>query len=212
MTAATGGFLITGARWIGNTAIRLTLSTAHTGRYFQLYAGRRLIGVTNTVDQTEIIGQLQPAHCPHCLTVVMVEEGEQATDYGAQLATRPFNQFQMAWQADSFPADAKWFELTAATAAGGAVDAANVVARIAYQGDGDYEFLFPPITEPGDWSYKITPRDDANEDGNAGDATTITETALPYPPDILTNEDDTRMAATVLGTTLTVDFDYDWDA
>ncbi len=210
MTASLGGFEIVSAAWIGNTALAVTVETALTDRYLQLYAGRRLIGVTSSIGQLTVIGQLQPAHCPHCLTVVLCEEGDQATDFGASLPAVPFNQFQMAWQADSFPADSKWFELTAATAAGGAVDTDTIVAKIAYEGDGEYSFIFPPVTEYGDWTYRVTPIDDAEPDGNAGTPAEVTLSTIPYPPDVLLNSDGSRLAASVNAGTLTVDFDFDW--
>lgn len=211
MTVSTGGFEITEVRWVGRASLRVTVATAFTGRYFQLYAGRQLIGVSSIAGEDFVIGQLFRAHCPHCLTVVMCEEGEQLTDYGSQLARRPFNQFQMAWNADSFPADAKWFELTAATAAGESVDTENVIARVAYIGDGDYRFLFPPVTEPGEWEYRITPLDDAIPSGNAGTPTDVTLSTIPYPPDVLMNDENTRLDVSIAEGVLTVDFEYDWE-
>lgn len=210
MTAALGGFEINTVEWSGHMSITVTVQTSYADRYFQLYAGRRLIGVSSSIGQTQVVGQLQPAHCPHCLTIVMCEEGDQLTDWGAFLPTRPFNQFQMGWQADDFPADAKWFELTSCAVADGAVDPDTVVAKVAYQGDGQYSFLFPPITAPGDWTYRVTPRDDAAPAGNAGDPADITEYALPYPPDILQADDGTRLTIVVNAGNTTVDFEYDW--
>lgn len=211
MTQLLGGFRITDVQWVGPLAIAVTVETDYTDRYLQLYAGRRLIGVTDTAGELTVIGQLQPAHCPHALIVVMCEEGEQLDDVGDQLPPRPYNQFDLAWEADSYPDDAKWFEITAATEADGAVDPDNVIARVKYIGDGQYAFLLPPINEPGEWAYTLTPRDDAEPSGTAGDPADIAEDALPYPPDVAIDDDGVRLTAEIDTGVLTVAFAYDWE-
>jgi hypothetical protein len=205
-----GQFRITSITWQGTHALRVTIETEHTDRHIQLYAGRRLIGVTTTIGDLSVVGQLQPAHCPHAIMVVLVEAADRLTDFGADLPPRPYNQFDLAWSAAAFPADAKWFEITAATAADGAVDPDNIVARVKYIGDGDYAFLLPPINAPGNWPYTVTSRDDAEPQGN-GTPANIDRDALPYPPDVLINDDDTRLAAVVEEGVLTVSFAYDWE-
>lgn len=210
MSAYLGGFDITNIRWGGTHAIIVTVSTDYTDRYFQLYAGRRLIGITNAPAERDVIGQLARAHCPHPLTVVMVSGEDRLTDFGAQLPKRPFNQFHVSWTAETYPADATWFEITACTEADGAIDPTNVITRIAYIGDGDYEFTLPPINAPGTWSYRITPRDDAVTEGNATEYTDISADALPYPPDVAT-VDGQRLTATIDAGVLTVTFAFNWD-
>lgn len=210
MTAFLGGFEITAVRRVGLAAVRVDVATDYTNRLFQLYAGRKLIGVSSTAGVTFVVGQLQLAHCPHALTVVMVTDADRLTDFGSQLPPRPFNQFQISWQADSFPADAKWFELAAATAVDGEVDPDNIIARVAYLGDGDYQFTLPPVDEPGAWQYRITPRDDAFPAGNAGTPVTIEKEIYPYPPDVAVDAAGTRLTASVDDGVLTVSFEYDW--
>lgn len=209
MSAFLGGFKITSLAWTGPTAIAVTIQTDYTDRYLQLYAGRRLIGVTTGPGLLTVVGQLQSAHCPHDLMIVMCDAADHLTDFGQQLPLRPYNQFNLAWSASSYPADAKWFEITGCLVANGAVDPDNVIARVAYIGDGAYDFLLPPVTAPGDWTYALTPRDDAAPSGNAGTAAQLAKYALPYPPDILLS-DDTRLTADVAAGVLTVSFAYDW--
>lgn len=211
MIAYMGGFRITDVAWSGSHAIRVTVETDYADRYLQLYAGRRLIGVSESAGELSVTGQLQPAHCPHALTVLIVEEEDRLTDFGQQLPPRPYNQVDLDWSAASFPDDAKWFEITASTAADGAVDPDNILARVEFIGDGDYSFLADPINAPGDWSYRITSRDDAMPLGNPCDTPAEDTIALlPYPPDVAM-DDGIRLQAAVADGELTVSFAFDWD-
>ena len=210
MTAFLGGYQIERVGMVGLTAVAVTITTDYTDMYLQLYAGRRLIGVSRSAGVHRVVGQLVPAKCPHALTVVMVSAADLLTDFGSQLPKRPLNQFQLAWAAASFPSDAKWFEITACIAADGAVDPDNVVARVAYRGDGSYEFILDPINAPGTWSNKITPRDDAMPRGNAGPAAEVALAAVPYPPDVAVDDDGNRLLCAVNAGELTVSFAYDW--
>ena len=210
MTAVLGGFEVTQLKAIGLNSVRATISPAVADRYLQIYSGRRLVGVSEFAGASKVIGQIDPSHCPSPITIVMVAADERLTDFGPQLPPLPFNQFQIDWEADSFPADAKWFEVTACTEAEGAIDPENVLSRIAYIGDGSYRFTTPAITAPGEWSYRVTPLDDATPGGNAGTAADVAMDVIPYPPDVL-SEDGQRLTAEVADGILTVGFQWNWE-
>lgn len=209
MTASLGRFKIVGMAWVGSMAVAVDVETELTGRHLQLYAGRQLIGVTDTAGQTRVVGQLAPAHCPHALTVLMVAESERLTNFGPRLPRRPYNQLQLAWQADSFPADAKWFEIAGSTVVDGDVDPDNVVSRVQFLGDGAYQFLLPPVDAPGLWKYRVTPRDDAEPAGNAGTAVDVERRLVPYPPDVV-NDEGQRLTGSVAAGVLTVGFAFNF--
>lgn len=210
MSAFLGGFVMTDVRPAGVTAIAVIVESDFTDRYFQLYAGRRLIGVTDSPGQLRIIGQLQPADCPHALTPVMVTADDRLTNFGPQLPPRPLNQFRIDWEANSFPADSKWFEISAARTVDEAVDPDNVIYRLPYIGDGLYSSFLPPIDGAGQCAYRVTSIDDAFPDGNATHYEEITAEAIPYPPDVRRGDDGQRLAVDLTTGTLTVSYEYDW--
>lgn len=208
MSAQMGGLQITDAKWIGQHSLQISFASNLVNRYFQLYAGRRLVGVTETTRARRIIGQVMPTLIPAPMTVLAVTPDDRLTDYGPQLPPRPWNRYRLDWSTSAYPSDAKFFDLAASTVAGGAVDSANLIARIEYVGDIAYSFDLPELTSGGLWTYRLTPRDDALPLGNPGTPEEVEIAALVYPKDLALRSDGNRFTAAVEAGVLTCEFSY----
>ncbi len=191
-----GGFDIVEIGWAGRASVFVQLD--HGGTYaaggahpagwrLQLYANRRLIGVTQDAIETRIIGQVPMggAACP--LGVIVVEPAEAQIDFGHLLDLRPFNVYRVSWPCDVAlgESDIHHFDIVAGRNPGDEYDATNVLARVPFTGRPNYEYILPPFSARGDWSLAVIPRDDAQPLGNAGDATEITIPAIVCPPDFV---------------------------
>lgn len=211
MTASLGEFRISAIEWSGRHALTVEVESPHVDRYWQMYAGRRLVGVSTYLGQKRVIGQVMPTHCATPITIVMVDTVDRATDFGNSLPRRPWNRFRFGWSASAFPADSRWFAISASPAAGEAVDYSTFLARVAYVGNGAYGFDLPAVNECGQWLYGVTPFDDAVPNGNAGTPAELAVDALVYPPDIAIGDDDQRLTAEMVADDLVVSFAYDWE-
>lgn len=208
MTAQMGGLQITDAKWVGQHSLQVSFVTNLVGRFFQLYAGRRLVGVTATTSTRRVIGQVMPSLIPAPMTLLAVTPDDRQTNFGPKLPPRPWNHYQLNWSTSSYPTDARFFDLTAATAAGGEVDDTNLIARIEYVGDIAYNFDLPELVSGGLWTYRLTPRDDALPRGNAGTPAEVEIAALVYPKDLKLRPDGNRFTASVEEGVLTCSFTY----
>ena len=209
MTAQLGELRITGIEWTGQRALSVEVETTRADLYLQLYAGRRLAGVSERSGSGRVTGQVL-SKSPIPLTIVLVPAAERETDYGQRLPRRPWNQYRVNWSATGFPADTKWFDV-AQSAEGESVDFATAQSRVPfYEGLEAYSFELEPFDESGTYEVGIRPRDDALPDGNPGTAATLTIPASVYPPDVQLNEDGTRLSVNVSDGNLEASFQYDW--
>lgn len=204
-------FGITSIEWDGRNALTVEIATAKTDRFVQMYAGKRLAGVSTYPGQNIVTGQVQPTHCPTPITIILVDPVDRNTNFGAKLPRRPWNRWIAYWSATSFPADSKWFTVSMSAAAGEAVDYTKVLARVAYIGDGAYRFELPAVNECGQSTTGITSWDDALPNGNEGGNEELAVEALVYPPDVAIDENDQRLACSILGDVVKVAFNYDWE-
>lgn len=183
--ALLGGFKITKAQWVSPTAIRVSFSTSYgTAHQYQLYAGRELIGATLSTSERSVTGQLKPSAWPQHLTIVAVDPAERLTDYGATLPPRPFNRVKLTFSTSSWPADAEFIEVTGGTEPGGSVDPNNLLARVLYDTDREYEITTPPLAGSGVWNFSVAGRDNRPGGGNLGTAATAQATVTAHPPDV----------------------------
>ncbi|MES2793208.1 MAG: hypothetical protein V4719_26600 [Planctomycetota bacterium] len=211
MGASLGEFTVEDISWAGRNALTVTIATAHTDRFVQIYAGRKLVGVSNFAGQLSATGQVQPTHCPTPITVLIVDSADRATNFGSQLPRRPWNRFRIGWNAASFPTDSRWFAICASPAANEPVDYSLALARVAYLGDGSYGFELPAVNANGEWIYGVMPLDDAMPFGNAGTPAEMAVDALVYPPDVAIDENGRRLTAAIADGVLNVGFDFDWE-
>ena len=217
-----GGFDITEIGWAGRASVDVQIT--HGGNYaaggahpagwrFQLYANRRLIGVTQDAIETRIIGQVPMggAACP--LGIIVVEPAEAQIDYGHLLDLRPFNVYDISWADVANPdLDTHHFDIVAGRNPGDEYDVTNVLARVPFTGRPNYRYILPPFPARGDWSIAVMPRDNAQPLGNAGDANAVTIPTIIFPPDFapipVVGVGTTRFTAAVSDGVLTAGFTY----
>ncbi|OGT59916.1 MAG: hypothetical protein A3E01_10760 [Gammaproteobacteria bacterium RIFCSPHIGHO2_12_FULL_63_22] len=208
MSAFLGGFAITFIGWAGPNAVDVRFTTAETGWLYQLYAGRTRIASTSLSTERRLVGQLVPDDTPTPLTIVRVSVADRLTDFGPQLPKWPWNRFSLDWTATGYPADTRYWDILASPTAGAAVDADNLVGRVLFAGDGDYQFHAPPVGSSGVWTYRVTPRDQTWPDGNAGDAAEVAVTALVPPKDVTEDSDGNRFTLASTAGNLIAEFAY----
>lgn len=203
-----GGMRITSAEWLGTTALAVRF-TSSWGRdyYYQLYAGRSLIGVTSSPLERQVVGQLQPTLWPQWIQLLAVDPAERDTDYGSDLPPRPYNKARVSFTASGWPADAKVIEVTAGTEPGGAVDPDNVVARELFDTNRVYRMVTEPLPGTGEFSLSVVGRDNRLSGGNVGTATPLTVNVLSQPPDVALDADDRRFSVEISGGVATVTFE-----
>jgi hypothetical protein len=207
--------VITDTVWVGSQSLQVTFVSHHTDRHHQLYAGRKLVGVTSRTDERTITGHVVPTASPCPLQIVAITADLLGTDYGDSLPVRPYNKHQLRWAADGLEADTERFGVFIPTEFAG--DPETLHLCVPSTGDGNYAAEVPAVDQSGDWTYAVQPIDDAAGDdpiieGNYGDATEITVRAKVYPPDLALNADRTRFTATAQDGTLTLRWAYDWSA
>ena len=202
-----GGFSWTGCEWISAHAIRVSFSTTWGTSYlYQLYAGRRLIGVSASPSARQVVGQLLPSRSPQVLTLLAVDPEDATTDFGSLLPPNAYNCVALRFTAAGMPSDMRFLEVTAGTSAGGAVSSTNVLALIPFDIDRAYEFTTDPLDGTGTWNFEIAGRDDKPNGGNKGTALAISAAILSIPPDVELRSDGSRFVLSVAAQTLTVSF------
>ncbi len=212
MTACLGQYKIEDIRWAGRQSLRVEITTELEDRYIQMYADRKLIGVSTAAGDLVVIGLVQPTHCPTPITIALVDAADKDTDLSQLLPQRPWNLYTAHW-GGTFTDDTRWFAISSSSAPGEEVDYETVLARVQYIGDGNYQFDLPAITACGPWKYGVVSLDDAEPNGNpcAMPAEQVVN-ALVYPPDVLSDDTGQRFRVVQDGSTLTIAFDYDWAA
>lgn len=204
-----GGFVIQSIEWMSSHAIGVSLQTTYSANYlYQLYAGRTLIGATRHPNERLLVGQLIPSTWPQCLTILAVDPGDSDIDYGDALPLRPFNRVRLAWESSGMPTDTRYIEITAGTAAGGAVDPSNVLILVPFDVNRRYEWMTLPLEGSGTWNFEIAHRDDKPPAGNRGTAVAVAATITAIPPDLMTDSSGARFTMSVASGTATATFSY----
>lgn len=206
MTAQMGGLRITEMDWIGQHTLEVRYETNLVDRFFQLYAGRKLVGVSETMVGRVVLGQVMPTLIPPPMTLLAVTPDDRLTNFGHKLPPRPWNRYRLDWSANSYPPDSRFFDVEASPAAG--EEPETLLARVEYLGDISYSFDLPELTSGGLWQYRLTPRDNALPLGNAGTAETVEIAALVYPADVALDEDGNRFQVALVEGVATISFDW----
>lgn len=199
-----GGLRIIGAAWISPTSLRVAYASTWAGLLYQLYAGRRLIGVTESSTARSVAGPLDAGDAPEHIAIVAVGPADRLTDFGRQLPIRPYNRVRLTFAASGWPADAEFLDVRSGTVAGGAVDPTNRIDRLLYDDDGDYESITPPLAESGTWHFEVVGRDERPPDGNVGSPLALSAAVLCYPEDVALQSDGTRLTASAAAGVLNV--------
>jgi hypothetical protein len=205
-----GGFRILSVNWIGLTAIELAFqATEYSDKLFQLYAGRRLIGVTEAVTDRIVRGAVPPGPRATPLSLIVVDKADRLVDYGDLLGWKPYNLYCVRWQAPAVIGDLSHFDVVMSNNAGEAYDATNIVGRVEYNSQiSTYTFELPSIATSGNWQVAVIPRDDAEPSGNAGTIDTVTIAAVVYPLDLALDENGQRFTVAATAGELTASFAY----
>jgi len=203
-----GGLTPFNTGWLGPRAVYIDFVSDITTDYYQLYAGRKKIGSTSSPRERRLIGQLVAGEAPATLTIVRVPPRNRLVDYGDRLPAVPWARYVLEWSALNYPSDAVRFDVTASTEPGGAPDPDNIVGVVRYTDQRAYSLLLPPLPESGEWTYRITPRDDAEPSGNAGTVTDVVVDAELPPPDLTLDADGNRFSLAVDAGELVASFSY----
>ena len=199
-----GGLRITNAAWLSTTGLRVDFVTNYDDRYYQLYAGRTLVGVTQAIDDTHVVAVLKPSLYPQYLQLVAVEQGQQQTDFGAQLPQRPYNKVRLGFLT-AFTA-AEFVRVTASPAPGQPVSAANILENILFDTDRAYTYVSPPLSGSGTWEFEAAGIDLA---GNIGEPLPFTAAGLlAIPPDLQLRADGRRLTSQSVDGITTISFSY----
>ncbi len=202
-----GGCSIDRAEWLSARSLRVWFTTTHgSDLCYQVYAGRELAGWTEYTTDRNLTANVIPNNWPQHLTLLAVTPANRQTDYGSQLPLRPYNRAKLQWSASSYPSDAEFFDVTAGTEVGGLVDAANLLARIPFGADGDYEYITDPMPGTGIWNFEIAGRDNRPGGGNLGSGEAVSADLLSHPPDVTPNADGTRFSVSVSSQQFTIDY------
>lgn len=188
-----GGHRLTSARWVSTNAIAVAFEAPADGLYRQLYAGKTMIGVTAHPDDREVVGQLSFTEWPQLLSLVAVDGTEKLTDFGGTFGQGPWNKATLAITVSGYPDDANRIEITAGTTPSGAVDPDNLIGTVILEGDGTYHCITQPLQGSGTFHLAATPYDDKPDGGNAGTPATGTVDVVAMPPDVVLQDDGSRM-------------------
>ena len=195
---------ITSVQWVGLNEIEVVFESNIGNVYHQLYAGREKIGATESYGQRTITALLVDGDNPIPLQVVAVSGSELLTDFGSSLPIRPYNRAKLKWSTSSYPSDAKLFEVTAGTTAGGAVSSSNVIETVVFDGDRTYEIITPALSESGTWFFEVTGRDNRGTNGNAGTALAMSAVVLVMPADFTEQSSGNRFDVSLVAGSLTL--------
>ena len=210
-----GGHAMLSAAWSGPSSLRVRFSTTYGTTYlYQLYAGRTLVGVTESESERTVVGEFSPSVWPQWLQLLAVTRANQLTDYGSTLPPRPYNRCALAWTvAADANTDNKFIDIVSGTAPGGAVVQTNLLKRLEYAGPGNYAWTTLPVAGSGTWNFEVSQRDNklgsTKWPGNEGTALAIQATnVLSTPPDFARNTSGQRFTVSVSGGVATVGVTY----
>lgn len=202
-----GGHTIKRAEWGESTELNVDFTTVHTTLHHQLYHGRQLVGVTETIGSRSISGATQQFDNPEEVQILAVDADDQFTDFGSTLPPRPYARVKLRVTTSGWASDTRYVQFSAGTEPGGAVDVTNILGNVPWVGNGTYVFITPPMLESGTWNFEAAGIDGTLPDGNRGTAIAISATVLVYPPDVLAEEFGPRLTATIDAGNLVVTFE-----
>lgn len=192
-----GGLRMLDAFYTSPLAIRVTFETTYDDQLYQLYAGRLLIGATGDLAERAITGQLVPSLYPQHLCIVAVDPEDRLIPLGDDLPKRPYNRVRIRFTTSASATDIKFLDVVGSTEPDGAVDPDNLIERVIFDIDREYEVLTPPLPGTGNWDFEIFARDDKPADGNTGASLALSEDVLAYPPDVELQPDGSRLTVSV---------------
>lgn len=209
MTNYLGGMTVLGVGWAGPQSVYVDFDSQYlTGWLWQLYVNRQLAGTTRYPTERRIMAGLVPSGVPAVITLLRVPAAEILTDFGSEIPSGPFNRYKLTWSESGADADLDHWDVTMGTEAGGDPDPDTIVGRVPFYGDGSYQFVLPPIDDPGPWKYAVTPRDNATPYGNAGTPVGVEIPFATPPRDVQIQSDGSRFTATIAAGVLSVEFAY----
>lgn len=203
-----GGHVITSVAWEGPFALRVRFTTTYGTTYcYQVYAGRQLIGWTESVSDLSVMCNYMASDWPEHITLLAVDPAQRSTDYGSYLPDRPYNAVKLGWTTSGWASDSRFIEITSGTTPGGAVDTSNVLANVLFDADRAYTFITDPLEGSGVWNFQIAGRDLTAPDGNRGTAAATSATIFAHPPDVeFASDDYSRLAVTISGSNIVASF------
>lgn len=203
-----GGHQVVGVSVEGPFALRVRFETTYDTMCHQVYIGRTLAGQTESAGDREIICSYVPSDWPeHGPQLLAVEVADRFEDYGALLPPRPYNSVKLTWTTSGWSPDTRFCEITASTEPDEPVDLENVIQRVLFDTDREFEFVTNPLPGTGDWEFEIAGRDATLPEGNRGTAASVTASVLAHPPDVDFAADGyNRFELAAVGGELTVSF------
>lgn len=208
------------AGWNGRSSIYVDFVSAATDKLFQLYANRKLIGVTTAFAQRRVSGQVWDAHLSAApINMMAVDPDEAFTDFGDDLEEKPWNRYVLSFTVPAgYDSDTKYFEILKASDFD--TTPTEVVANVPYVGPKTYLVELPaipaiPLDQPvsanessrwQDWLYRVVPHDDASPTGNGENETDVTIPALIFPADLSLQTNGSRFGVALSGSALTVSY------
>lgn len=180
-----GQIKLTSLRWVGPAAIRVQFHSLHESARHQVYAGRRLLGETEDIDQREIVVQYRSAS-PEMFQVIAVDGDDRGIDHGSKLPRRPYSAVRLAVDTTGWPADTAFIDVFRSPLPGDEVDLTRHVARQLYEGEKTYQIELDPLPRTGTYEIEIAGRDNRPGGGNVGSPTTLSVPVIAFPHDVLT--------------------------
>lgn len=200
-----GGLKLKSAVWRDSHSLRVRFGSTYTTMLYQLYAGRSLIGKTESFNSRAIDGTLQSSLWPEHIQLLAVETDQINTDYGDQLPDRPYNRAKLSVTVAGWD-DAKYIDVVSGLIPGGVVDPSNRIHRELFDENREYTFITPTFHGTGNWNLEVLGRDDKQLEGNPGTSQSLNVDILSHPPDVQQRSDGTRLGVSVTGGVATVDF------
>lgn len=203
----THGHEITSAVGLTDSTFIVHFDSAYEDSYLhQLYVGRTLAGVTESVWDRHVIGQYFPSVYPEHVQILAVDPSDKFTDFGSDLPDRPYNRVKITYSTTGFSLDTKLIEISSGTEPGGAVDETNIIASSLFQGVGTFSQITTPLGPGGEWNFEVAGRDGTKPDGNRGTPLEISATIQAHPPDLVPDADGERFTVTAAAGVLTLDY------
>lgn len=187
-----GGRRITLVRWIGPTEVEVRFESDGLTRT-QLYAGRTLIGITQSSADRIIYGQLREELWPYHLTLVAVTDDEALEDWGDLLPVRPYHRAAATVAVTDPAGEAQQLLLYGAPLPGGEVDESEPLDVAIIEGTGDYRLLSPPRPGSGLWKFRLMIYDRRPPEGNPSVGVDFEIDLVATPPDIAADAEGRRL-------------------
>lgn len=180
-----GQIKLTSLRWVGPSAIRVQFHSLHEGMRHQVYAGRRLLGETEDVDQRELVVQYRSTS-PEMFQVIAVDGDDRGVDHGSKLPLRPYSAVRLAINTVGWPADTAFIDVFRSPTPGAEVDTTQPASRQLYEGEKTYQIELDPLPRTGAYELQIVGRDNRPNGGNLGTPTSVTVPVIAFPKDVQT--------------------------